>query len=524
MGFFNSLRNIKRWFTDKAGFSGPRGPTKRKHEECESLNNKRVRMDDSLVEIVEISDESLSETEEVEITEPELSTVPLRASPPVMLIESRQHPRRTISPVRTIDLSESNEEDCKIKIISAYSLPNPQLITNRSTEMVRSASSKAILEDKSSITASMNGMEKLSSSMEGGFSALKINDTSTNSNIDKSFAMILKHYVTPKPEINTSISSTRSPITIHKENILNQSKISQTSGKENLDIPELSLHKNRIIKHELFYERILRKFKEKQAAAILNSTSKNQQKSPEDIFQEKLEIMKKELCKIEPQKINDIFPGYSKEICESIALKMSGPLNEYVVNGKNIKRMDLKTIYSPTAWLNDEVINHYLSMIVDRDPINIHSFDTFFYTKLSEQGYQSVRRWSRKKDIFACKKMFSPIHLGNHWCLVCVNFIEKTVKYYDSLGGGNSRCLNIIFDYLKQEHENKKNEKLDCSGWKIMNAEDCPKQENGYDCGVFTCVNAEYLSRDAKLDFVQDDMPKLRKRICYEILNNRLCY
>jgi len=153
MGFFNSLRNIKRWFTEKAGFSGPRGPTKRKHEECESLNNKRVRMDDSLVEIVEISDESLSETEEVEITEPELSTVPLRASPPVMLIESRQHPRRTISPVKTIDLSESNQEDSKIKIISTYSLPHTQLITNRSTEMARSSSSKAILEDKSS----MNG-------------------------------------------------------------------------------------------------------------------------------------------------------------------------------------------------------------------------------------------------------------------------------------------------------------------------------------------------------------------------------
>jgi len=227
-------------------------------------------------------------------------------------------------------------------------------------------------------------MEKLSSSMEGGFSVLRINDSSTNSNIDKSFAMILKHYVTPKPEINTSsVSSSRSPISIHKENISNQSKISQTSGKENLDIPELSLHNNRIIKHELFYERIIRKFKEKQAAAILNSTSKTQQKSPEEIFQEKLEIMKKELCKIEPQKTNDIFPGYSKEICESIALEMSGPLNEYIVKGKNIKKMDLKTIYLPTSWLNDEVINHYLSMIVDRDPNNIHSFDTFFYSKLS---------------------------------------------------------------------------------------------------------------------------------------------
>lgn len=220
--------------------------------------------------------------------------------------------------------------------------------------------------------------------MEGGFSALKINDTSTNANMNKSFAMILKHYVTPKPETNIlSVSSSRSPMSNHKENTLNQSKLSQTSGKENLDIPELSLHKNRIIKKELFYERILRKFKEKQAAAILTSDTTIQQKSPDDIFQEKLEIMKKELDKIEPQKKNEIFPSYSKEIADSIALQMSGSLNEYIVPGKNIKKMDLKSVYVPNAWLNDEVINHYLGMIVERDPTNIHSFDTFFYSKLS---------------------------------------------------------------------------------------------------------------------------------------------
>jgi len=220
--------------------------------------------------------------------------------------------------------------------------------------------------------------------MEGGFSALKINETSTNANMDKSFAMILKHYVTPKPETNIlSVSSSRSPMSNHKENSLNQSKLSQTSGKENLDIPELSLHKNRIIKKELFYERILRKFKEKQAAAILTSGTIIQQKSPDDIFQEKLEIMKKELDKIELPKKNEIFPGYSKETADSIALQMSGSLNVYIVPGKNIKKMDLKSVYIPNAWLNDEVINHYLSMIVERDPTYIHSFDTFFYSKLS---------------------------------------------------------------------------------------------------------------------------------------------
>jgi len=122
--------------------------------------------------------------------------------------------------------------------------------------------------------------------MEGGFFALKMNDTSNNADPNKS--MVLKHYVAPKPETNISLdSSSRSPISNNKQNILNQSKLSQTSGKENVDIPELSLHMNRVIEKELFYETILRKFKERQAAAILTSATTTQQKSIDDIFQER---------------------------------------------------------------------------------------------------------------------------------------------------------------------------------------------------------------------------------------------
>lgn len=120
--------------------------------------------------------------------------------------------------------------------------------------------------------------------------------------------------------------------------------------------------------------------------------------------------------------------------------------------------------------------------------------------------------------------MFCPIHLGNHWCLICVNFVDKTIKYYDSLKGKNPKCLDTIFCYLKEEYKNKKNEEFDCNGWRLMHADDCPQQRNGYDCGIFTCVNAEYLARDAALDFTQDDMPILRHRLCYEIFNNKLCY
>lgn len=119
--------------------------------------------------------------------------------------------------------------------------------------------------------------------------------------------------------------------------------------------------------------------------------------------------------------------------------------------------------------------------------------------------------------------MLIPLHLGNHWCVVCVDFVEKSIKYYDSLHGSNKGCLNTILNYLKEEHKNKKNVELDCSEWKLEEPYG-PTQLNSYDCGAFACVTAEYLARDAELDFTQKDMPDLRLKICYEIFVNSLFY
>lgn len=61
------------------------------------------------------------------------------------------------------------------------------------------------------------------------------------------------------------------------------------------------------------------------------------------------------------------------------------------------------------------------------------------------------------------KKIFAPIHLGNHWRLMYVNFIDKTNKFYDSLNKKNFNCLNIIFNYLIEEFKDKKNGDLTVS-------------------------------------------------------------
>lgn len=94
----------------------------------------------------------------------------------------------------------------------------------------------------------------------------------------------------------------------------------------------------------------------------------------------------------------------------------------------------------PGEWLNDEVINAYLSMIVHRSadkcarplstqerldgtrPLKCFAFSTFFWVTLTEPqyDYQRVRRWTTRKkvDIFDHDLVFVPLHIHKvHWAL-----------------------------------------------------------------------------------------------------------
>ena len=55
--------------------------------------------------------------------------------------------------------------------------------------------------------------------------------------------------------------------------------------------------------------------------------------------------------------------------------------------------------------------------------------------------------------------------------------------------------------------------------WALV-APSCPQQENGYDCGVFSCTNADFLSVDAPLEYSQGDVKGNRDRICSKILKD----
>lgn len=198
------------------------------------------------------------------------------------------------------------------------------------------------------------------------------------------------------------------------------------------------------------------------------------------------------------------------------------------IDGVQILRKDIKTLVG-INWLNDEVVNAYMHLIVlrgqQRNYKRVHAFNTFFYPKLRENGYSSVRRWTRKVDVFSFDFLLIPVHLGNHWCLGVVDFNQRTISYYDSLGGSPHGACDTLLEYLREESMDKKKQDFDDENWKLINkfsSEGIPIQMNGSDCGVFTCQYAEYITRGAKLSFNQEHMRYFRKKMIYELLTRKI--
>ncbi|KAI5806705.1 hypothetical protein DFH27DRAFT_354688 [Peziza echinospora] len=193
-----------------------------------------------------------------------------------------------------------------------------------------------------------------------------------------------------------------------------------------------------------------------------------------------------------------------------------------------IHTKDVQTLREKT-WLNDEIVNFYLSMVCERanigseGKIKVFAFNSFFYKKLSEAGYKSVERWSRKgkidgDNLLRLDYLIIPVHLSYHWTLGVVNFTKKRVEYFDSLGGRGGQFFKHIRSYLSNESRNK----INLDEWVDYSMKGAPMQENGYDCGVFLCKTAEVVCRGLDPIFTQNDITLLRKRMVAEIIKGEL--
>ncbi|XP_074429640.1 sentrin-specific protease 2-like [Larus michahellis] len=188
---------------------------------------------------------------------------------------------------------------------------------------------------------------------------------------------------------------------------------------------------------------------------------------------------------------------------------------------------DIRTLRS-LCWLNDEVINFYMGLVMERSKKagypSVHAFSSFFYEKLTSGGYEAVGRWTRHVDLFQKDIILVPINLRLHWTLAVIDTRKKTVKYYDSLGQEGDKICETLLKYLQEESCEKRKVKLSVLEWTVhsMEPHEIPQQSNGSDCGVFICKYADYISRDRPMTFTQTHMPYFRKKMVWEILHQEL--
>ena len=198
------------------------------------------------------------------------------------------------------------------------------------------------------------------------------------------------------------------------------------------------------------------------------------------------------------------------------------------------------SILTSGQWLLDDHINDYLSLIAsycnsNSALPNVYALSTHFYVALTAP-HVNIHRWTRTVNLFSFNFIFIPLHINmNHWAMAVVNIDKQTLSLYDSMrekvNGRGGVYLQNLLNYLKAEHEIKHQSPLP-STWRINptgQTEDTvltdgriPNQENGDDCGVFTCMFAKHIAIKKPFTFKQADIQLIRLQMEREFRTGRL--
>lgn len=235
------------------------------------------------------------------------------------------------------------------------------------------------------------------------------------------------------------------------------------------------------------------------------------------------EFADKKRIVLDDESINNRIPNADTE--ENIQ-KIIERLKNGVTPTRGI-RIEIKSIraLSGKGFLNDSIIGFFLDRIVERNR-KVFAFHTGF--KL-DRDYSLLKNYTKKLKpltLFDMDVLLFPTHVQPmHWTLIVVFMNKKEITYFDSYKSYNHALvkdsLQGVRRYLEAESNDKKTP-INFSEWKIGFAKKRPTQENGYDCGVFVCMYAEYASKNMKFDFSQQDVTEKRKTILFDIYEHFL--
>ena len=112
---------------------------------------------------------------------------------------------------------------------------------------------------------------------------------------------------------------------------------------------------------------------------------------------------------------------------EVIDIDSESDQNEPIVDPIMIKGMYSVTIkesdyrrLDPEVYLNDNLIDFFLNYILHKKTKTFHIFNSFFFPTYVEQGFEKVRKWFAKVDLFKKKYWVIPIAANEHWVLIII--------------------------------------------------------------------------------------------------------
>lgn len=82
--------------------------------------------------------------------------------------------------------------------------------------------------------------------------------------------------------------------------------------------------------------------------------------------------------------------------------------------------------------------------------------------------------------------------------------------------------LQEVFDFLKNEHFEKKKVNLPFWEWSLLCEGDAPRQNNTYDCGAYVLAYARLIVEGKSIKFDNKDMVTVRETFMREVLCGEL--
>lgn len=241
-----------------------------------------------------------------------------------------------------------------------------------------------------------------------------------------------------------------------------------------------------------------------------------------------------ELCK----DIEDVYMGdfkdtkmdyeiYKKDVKAAINKTCKRLLDE---NPKDRLAISLNTLCSTARgmhsdkWLTDDVFTYFFDGMKFDQKFKKSGkvfLDGIIFKSMRETSNQSKTSFEYSKYKSASTIFCSCNKDSNHWITIILDKSEKSVTLIDSLGiekkrevlGEAKMFLSKVWTYVGIKES-------DFEHYTVYFLR-TPRQENGYDCGVFTIMNILQIANDYRPLLDQNDAKEFRYYICKKILDSK---